>query len=74
MKTICALPVSKNHAVIICTKQKNQNKFGTLLSMKNMAIDILKSYKTQNSKILMKGLYNICGKKRKKKKSVAIHL
>ena len=46
MKTKGPLPVSTNHAVITCTKQKHQNKLGTMLSTKNMAIYILKTWKT----------------------------
>jgi len=59
MKTMGPLPVSTNHAMITRTKQKHRNQLGTLLSTKNMAIYILKTWKTQNGKILMKGLHNL---------------
>lgn len=45
------LPVSTNHAIITCTKQKHQNKFGTVKHEKHGSIqsENLKDMKQQDS-------------------------
>jgi hypothetical protein len=49
-ETMGPLQVSTNHAVIKCTKYKHQNKYGTLLSTKNMAIYVVYSENLKDTK------------------------